>query len=373
MKYTFLVLSLLFMVFGPWGVDRAAAAENIFLATQSDVDAFAAETINGNLVINDVPSDPIVDLDGLRGLLSITGSLIIQSNTQLASIEGLSDLESVGGELFIGSNPLVPDLDALSGIDAVRALLITANSSITDLDGLRGLRSAVAVVVGGNDQLADVDGLSGLSGSISGGLGFTSNPRLTSIEGVRGITAVGGHLTISGNERLQNVDGLRGIRTVGATLRVLGNPALEDLDGLSGLETVGNFVLISGNDALRDLDGLSSLRAGGSFLRVTNNTSLGTFCGLYPLFEEGTLAGEFEVSGNLSNPTESEILAAGPCALEDVIDALVAEGALTAAEGATLDKILDNAEAVLGLTKGWVRAGKLDEADAQLLRALLNL
>jgi hypothetical protein len=51
----------------------------------------------------------------------------------------------------------------------------------------------------------------------------------------------------------------------------------------------------------------------GDVLEVWNNTSLNSFCGLYPLLSTGGLADNYNVSGNLVNPTQQQIIDDGPC------------------------------------------------------------
>jgi hypothetical protein len=81
-------------------------------------------------------------------------------------------------------------------------------------------------------------------------------------------------------------------------------------DGLSGITSVGFALTVDNNAALTDVDGLSGITSVGNSLFVQNNLVLDEFCGLFPLLDAGGLD---NVSGNLANPTEADILAAGAC------------------------------------------------------------
>lgn len=87
---------------------------------------------------------------------------------------------------------------------------------------------------------------------------------------------------------------------------------ITNLDGLSGTTSVGDLG-VSGNAALTNLDGLEGIASVGEFLFVVENAVLNEFCGLFPLLDGSGLVGTYTVSGNASNPTEAEILAAGRC------------------------------------------------------------
>jgi hypothetical protein len=48
-------------------------------------------------------------------------------------------------------------------------------------------------------------------------------------------------------------------------------------------------------------------------LDIDDNAVLDTFCGLFLLIKAGGLVGTYTVFNNATNPTEADILAAGPC------------------------------------------------------------
>ena len=98
--------------------------------------------------------------------------------------------------------------------------------------------------------------------SITGGL-YVGDTELTNLDGLLGLTTVGGSLTIGlvgylGGMALENIDGLSSLTTVGGNLMLFGNNLLNDINGLSALTSAGH-VNIYGNSSLTDLDGLGAL------------------------------------------------------------------------------------------------------------------
>ncbi|QXD22360.1 hypothetical protein F7C95_10325 [Opitutia bacterium ISCC 51] len=86
----------------------------------------------------------------------------------------------------------------------------------------------------------------------------------------------------------------------------------------------GNLTILDDDDEsdpIVDLDGLSALNyVGGDFI-IENNAALASFCGLYPLYDTGSIDGNSFISGNIANPTTADILARGLCeTYEDYYD-----------------------------------------------------
>ena len=88
---------------------------------------------------------------------------------------------------------------------------------------------------------------------------------------------------------------------------------IVDLTPLSTLDSLGGDLLIEVNVALKNLNGLSNLTSVGGNLLVSDNAALNIFCGLYPLLSSNGLQGGYDVTGNLVNPTQQQIIDDGPC------------------------------------------------------------
>ena len=157
-----------------------------------------------------------------------------------SDFSAIADCTSISGSLFVVC-PSCTDLSELNSLTSVgHNLRIDDNDALTNLNGLSGLTSVGGLEIGGNDALTNLNGLSN-------------------------ITSVGGDLEIWNNDALINLDGLSGITgSVGGGLKIWDNDALTNLDGLSALTSIGTYFDIYFNVGLPDceacdlLDQLSS-------------------------------------------------------------------------------------------------------------------
>ncbi len=282
---------------------------DITLTTQAQVDAFSCTSVTGYLIIN---GSGITNLNGLSGLTSV-GDFLGISNTSITNVAGLSSLTSVQGNIFFSSN-----------------------TALTNVDGLSALSTAGGMDFFGNTNLTNVNGLSGLA-TIGGNLTFTVNPKLANLNGLSNLTSIGGGITINGNSLLANINGLSNLTFLGTTLVITNNAALTHLNALSGLtavpggflivrdnanltqidglinvSSVGGFLHVINNDKLTNLNGLGSLSSLPGGLTITGNAILNSFCGLYYISSLGPIT-SFTLNTNQTNPTQANIVAAGPC------------------------------------------------------------
>ena len=95
---------------------------------------------------------------------------------------------------------------------------------------------------------------------------------------------------------------------------------ITDLTPLLTLVSVDSGFIIKLNDLLTNLDGLSSITSVGYYLETGENGALNSFCGLYQLLSSEDLHGSYTVEGNLINPTQQEIINAGPCIPTEVAE-----------------------------------------------------
>jgi len=281
------------------------------LTSQDDVDSFAetgCNIISGNLRIE---GPNITDLDGLSGLTSIGGDMLIFSNYALTNIDGLSNLTTIGGKLNIWHNLELTNIDGLSGLSLVGGdleiennnelenldglssltsvgylMVINDNASLSNIDGLSSLTSVDRVMISDNDVLENLDGLSSLT-SLSSTLRIARNSSLTSVDGLSALTTIGGFLTIQENALLTNIDGFSSLTSVAGDLIIENNDALITIDGLSNLTSIGGMVEILDNASLTNLDGLSSLTSAIIKLSIRNNPALTNIDGLSNLSAVG--------------------------------------------------------------------------------------
>ncbi len=109
--------------------------------------------------------------------------------------------------------------------------------------------------------------------SITGDLGIVETRRLTSLEGLEQLGAVGGSLTLQGTA-LTDISALSGLTEIPGDLIIADNPALASLAGLEGVAAIGGSLTLADNAALSSLDGLAGLTAVEGDITATGNLLL---------------------------------------------------------------------------------------------------
>lgn len=79
-----------------------------------------------------------------------------------------------------------------------------------------------------------------------------------------GCTQITGDLIVQGNN-ITSLDGLNGLTHIGGRLQIIGADNLTNLDGLSSLVSIGDFIDVYLNNALTDLSGLEHVVFGPGF------------------------------------------------------------------------------------------------------------
>ncbi len=172
--------------------------------------------------------------------------------------------------------------------------------------------------VSGEESIAQLAGIT----CITGALNVQGN--FPNLAGLESLTAVAGALWIYGNYMLESLEGLDGLTSVGG-LFVLGNDGFTSLSGLDALTSVEGTVSIQMNTSLESLAGLAGLRLIGGMLYITDNAQLRDITALYNLAGPAPLPyGWLTISNNASLPAcqgwrLSEILGA-PCSYSSVCE-----------------------------------------------------
>jgi hypothetical protein len=126
--------------------------------------------------------------------------------------------------------------------------------------------------ISGND-ITNLNGLNGLT-QIGGSLRIENNTTLTSLIGLNDLTAVGGSFFVTGNSLLEDLSGLNNLTTIERHFRVDTNQLLTDFSGLENLVFVGRDFQIVNNNALASLTGLEGITSIGGNLTINNNSLL---------------------------------------------------------------------------------------------------
>ena len=225
---------------------------NVTLTTQADVDAFGAmgyKTITGFLEINDtIPTSPICDLSPLSKIKEV-GSYLLISASCVTDLDGLSKIKSVGelgpfGYIAVRCNN-VTDINALRNIKTITGSinlidnfnltsLGMAFKNITSIESGKTaatINSLYVLNMFGNTTLNDLGGLGNLV-TIERNFLFRENDALTDLDGFTSLNSIGNLIAIENNAALQNVNKLSVVPSLTTGLIVQDNLALTDCCGL---------------------------------------------------------------------------------------------------------------------------------------------
>lgn len=313
MKRPLFLLAILSLFLTKEGPAQSCLPEGIEFLSQAEIDSFSINfpgctEIEGGVTIQ---GEEIMNLDGLLGLASIGGDLLIgqqwfedyYTNNELLSLKGLDSLHSIGGDLRIIYNLSLGALNGLEKLSSIDGnLSIGANPLLESLNGLKSLTSIGGdISISNNFALINIKELGeGSLSTLDGDLFIIGNHALNSLVGLDSIHSIHGHLWISGNPMLTSLSGLEGILTLDGDLVIYLNDGLISLHGLESLPHIGGRLLIHENESLTTLNGLGSLSSVGWVLGIRDNESLISLSALEGLT---SIAGSLEISGNTVLPS----------------------------------------------------------------------
>ncbi len=310
---------------------------NVALATQAEVDDFAALNkgkqlqINGNLTIGRLGSKDITSVTGLSNITSVSGNIFI-SSTAITEASFLNTITAAGDisiynsgfttlsfnnlKLFSGSFTL-NNLNSLTSISfnsltTVNALYLYSCPLLTDVSFLNNLTSAGSIFFYnvGVTKIT-VDKLTTLTGDLTlqviTNLNSVSFKSLNNITGALYVSAclqlsnanfdnlssVSGKLTLAGTN-LADLNTFSSLQTLGS-LNVEYNSALSNLQGLAHVTALSlpaiaagssvststrlNGIYITGNSKLTSLTGLQNIQS-APVVYISDNAVLNDFCPL---------------------------------------------------------------------------------------------
>jgi len=242
------------------------------------------ESVGGKFEFNNNDKEWTI-MYGFGGLTSIGGDLIIIDNDNLQSLTGggfysvtypgLGNVVSVGGTIKIESNASLKELDGLSEVSSISGhISVKYNDKLTSISGLSSINNGVvAIRIVENPLLASLDGLQNIS-STGGGILIENNSTLSDLAGLDGIANIGWHLYIRQNSNLQSLHGLENLASIGKDLQINDNPKLINMTGLGNVETVGQHFEISSNSILNSLEALINLVSINGSLIINLNPNL---------------------------------------------------------------------------------------------------
>ena len=296
----------------------------ISLLAQEQIDDFSISypgctRIAGNVTIS---GSTITNLDGLKYLKTIDGSLKISGANQLQSLAGLENLDSLYGNFMLNSNPALNSLEALAStsyiggdveivnspslvnlkgisVDSIMgSLILQGDHSLTDLSGLESV-----TYIGRNFRLSSNHGFKNLSGALrlaklAGTFTVENNINLTSF-GKLPVDSIMGNVVIAYNSNLSDFMGLDSLRYIKGDLIVSRNSNMEDVRGLNELRMIGGNVEIGYNNAIKNISGLTSLMSVIGGFKLNGNNALVALDGLQSL---RIISGDFILDANPALP-----------------------------------------------------------------------
>lgn len=238
--------------------------------------------VTGDVLINE---EQATDLSVLHCLERVDGSFMIWQGGKLTSVDGLDALHYVGRDLRISRMPPFSPLD----------------NAITQIDGLSNLRA-----IGGSlsIRLSKVSTLHGLRRLTAIGKSLElEEPRvLTDLSGLEDLQAIGKNLRIAvaqgGTPMSTSLVGLDLLETIGGSVEILGGVSYRSFGNvLPQVSCLGGGVYIPGpNENLETIDLMPSLRRIGGHVVLSGNPVLRT---ITLLANVEHVHGSIQISGNL--------------------------------------------------------------------------
>ncbi|MFN0217159.1 MAG: T9SS type A sorting domain-containing protein [Saprospiraceae bacterium] len=165
------------------------------------------------------------------------------------------------------------------------------NSFSTDYPGCTVIPGDVTIKGTG---ITDLNGLLGLT-SVGGNLRIDSNIVLSSLLGLDSLKTVGGDFTIIQNYNLLNLSGLENLTFVNGEFAIIFSGGLTALTNFNKLRSLGKHLTVFGNAALSSLNGLDSIRSVAGDINLWKNDGLNDFTGLNQL---DSISGSLSIGGN---------------------------------------------------------------------------
>lgn len=162
-------------------------SDNIFFATQQDIDDFPVNYPNcteivGDVIINDSLTASINNLQGLQQITAIGGNLNVDFCAALNDLTGLENLTNIGGYLRVVHNPAISSFQGLNGLTATGGgFFVRGNPLLTNFNGMENLTDIgnSPMWIFDSQGLNDINGLSNISSSSISDLRIYDNPNLS--------------------------------------------------------------------------------------------------------------------------------------------------------------------------------------------------
>jgi len=230
----------------PEGLDRLSTLSSLSVSAHFDqlelpaVETIGDVTVTGHRTDRRCPCSR-VSLPALR-----SAARLVVANCELESLR-LPALETVAGDLQVDARGVLGllELDALEAVGGELAFSRIAVLARVDLPALRMVGGPAGFTNSGGPVTVAMPSIERVYGLLS----FDDNPRLTQVEGLDQLSALGG-LRFADNDRLVALPALPSLEVLDGDLVLDDNLRLEQLGGLAALREVGGAMQITGNRSL---------------------------------------------------------------------------------------------------------------------------
>jgi hypothetical protein len=253
---------------------------NYWVKTQQEADNFFqnfpdCNDLKGDLTIG---GSSLNYVNGLYGINSVEGHLILTHNRQMNNLIGLESLIQVGGNLYIGGyeadgNEYLRNFEGLENlVNFDGDIQIIGNYSLVNLQGLSGIDSVNDLSITTYPGMIDLSGLDSLT-SVMHDL-HIAGYSIKHLDGLEKIDSINGNLYIGATDSLIDMQGLNNLVYIGEDLSLSYNKSLNSLADLINLKSVHNLAIWS-NESLTSLHGLDSINGHIiSYMYISDNQML---------------------------------------------------------------------------------------------------
>ncbi len=231
----------------------------LVILVQSVVFFSTAQVYNGDLIFSNQAD---IDNFSTAPYTSVNGKLEVRDDLDgvhdIRNLAGLAGLTSVTGFVAIRFNNVLPNTAFLNLQSIGSGMSISSNPGLTTINGMGSLVSVAGQIdIQNNEFLTTVSAFGNLPAV--GGLVIQQNTRLTNLGGFSNLSVITGSLIIGDNISLTGLSGFANLTTVTLSMIIRNNPSLGSISGLANLRRVGTLN-IQNNISLVNLDGANSLQ-----------------------------------------------------------------------------------------------------------------
>ncbi len=193
-------------------------------------------------------------LAGPLNLIAVGTDITIIENASLTSITGFENVTSVGRYLWFEKIPAsnFPDFSNLTHVGRRIYFVLNPNVMEIKIPNVAGEIGTGytdgAILIGQNNSLSTLAAPGPLV-SVTGSIGISYHPSLTTFTGFGGLTSIGKNFQLYYNNA-PAFPAMLNLTTIGKNLEIVGNAQIENLDWLANLVSIGDELGIQNNPLL---------------------------------------------------------------------------------------------------------------------------